>query len=94
MSINQLLLILFLASLFSNEISTNQHFEKKTIHTNKEKNSLKILSWNIKMLPSPYGWIHNRVERAENIIMALQSSGTYDVILFQEAFSSSMRNKI
>ena len=56
-----------------------------------EENDLTILSWNIKMLNGPYGWLHNRVERAENIVQALKSSEHYDVILFQEAFSGNMR---
>ena len=56
-----------------------------------EKNDLTILSWNIKMLTGPYGWIHNRVERAENIVHALKSSEHYDVILFQETFSEKIR---
>ena len=57
----------------------------------KEENDLTILSWNIKMLPAPYGWVHNRVERAENIVQALKSSAHYDVILFQETFSYRLR---
>ena len=56
-----------------------------------EENDLTILSWNIKMLTGPYGWIHNRVERAENIVQALKSSAHYDVILFQETFSGKIR---
>ena len=46
------------------------------------------------MFPPPYGWLHNCDERAENIIQALKNSEGYDVILFQEAFSESIRNKI
>ena len=57
-------------------------------------NQLKILSWNIKMLPAPYGWLFNRNERAENIIQLLRASDPYDIIFFQEAFSGSNRNKI
>ena len=56
-----------------------------------EENDLTILSWNIKMLTGPYGWVHNRVERAENIVQALKSSAHYDVILFQETFSGKIR---
>jgi len=59
-----------------------------------EANSLRVLSWNIKMFPAPYGWFQNRKHRAENIIEALKESELYDVILFQEAFSSTIRNKI
>jgi len=57
-------------------------------------NKLKVLSWNIKMYPAPYGWFFNRCERAENIIQLLKDLDTYDVIFFQEAFSKSIRNKI
>ena len=46
------------------------------------------------MFTPPYGWLHNRVKRAENIIEALKRSKIYDVILFQESFSTSMRIKI
>ena len=60
----------------------------------KEENDLIILSWNIKMLTGPYGWLHNRLERAENIVQALKSSKNYDVILFQETFSGKMRELI
>ena len=56
-----------------------------------EKNDLTILSWNIKMFTGPYGWVHNRVERAENIVQVLKSSAHYDVILFQETFSGKIR---
>ena len=56
-----------------------------------KRNDLTILSWNIKMLTGPYGWVHNRVERAENIVQALKSLDNYDVILFQETFSGKIR---
>ena len=56
-----------------------------------EENNLTILSWNIKMLNGPYGWLHNRVERAENIVHELNTAENYDVILFQEVFSGRNR---
>ena len=59
-----------------------------------EDNQLKILSWNIKMLPAPYGWFLKRHERANGIIQFLKESGPYDIIFFQEAFSGSIRRKI
>ena len=58
------------------------------------EDDLTILSWNIKMFSAPYGWLHNRLERAENIIQSLKNSTNYDVILFQEAFSSKIRKQI
>ena len=59
-----------------------------------EANSLRVLSWNIKMFPAPYGWFQNSKYRAENIIEALKESELYDVILFQEAFSGKIRKII
>ena len=59
-----------------------------------EENQLKILSWNIKMLPAPYGWFLKRNERAVHIIQFLKESDPYDIIFFQEAFSRSMRRQI
>ena len=59
-----------------------------------DENQLKILSWNIKMLPAPYGLFLNRHERTDDIIQILQESSSYDVIFFQEAFSGSIRRKI
>ena len=56
-----------------------------------EENDLTILSWNIKMLTAPYGWLHNRVERAENIVHTLNTAENYDVILFQEVFSGRIQ---
>ena len=64
------------------------------LQTDKEENSLSILSWNIKMHPPPYGWFYNSIDKAENIIKTLKESSKYDVILFQEAFSYKIRNKI
>ena len=58
------------------------------------ENKLKILSWNIKMLPGPFGWFLNRKERAEKIVQFLNNSNEYDIIFFQEAFSGSIRRKI
>ena len=39
-----------------------------------EENDLTILSWNIKMLNGPYGWLHNRTERSENIVHTLNTA--------------------
>jgi len=89
-----ILMGMVLSGAFSNgqDIHSQQNISTKS--TIIEKNDLKILSWNIKMMPAPYGWFHNSVERAENIIQALKSSETYDVILFQEAFSRKIRKII
>ena len=44
---------------FSNgqNIESQQHLSMKS--TIIEKNDLRILSWNIKMMPEPYGWFYN-----------------------------------
>ena len=81
--VNKLLILGFfiMGSAISAESSAIEH-------------DLTILSWNIKMFSAPYGWLHNRIERAENIIQSLKNSTNYDVILFQEAFSSKIRKQI
>ncbi len=61
---------------------------------NIEKNELKILSWNIQMLPIPYGWIFSQHKRANGIIKKLQESEIYDIIVFQEAFNGKIREQI
>ena len=97
MSNNQYLstfiLILF-TGLLSTEMPVDQQIHSQILQTGKEENSLSILSWNIKMHSPPYGWFYNAIDKAENIIQTLKKSGIYDVILFQEAFSSKIRNKI
>jgi len=60
----------------------------------KNNNKLKILSWNIKMLPNPYGYILKSKERTKLIISKLKSEKKYDLILFQEAFTSDSREQI
>lgn len=52
---------------------------------------IKILSWNIYMLPGPWG--HHNKNRAKAIGSLLDSSD-YDVIVFQEAFHRKARKKI
>jgi len=64
--------------LHNNQVSTNQF--------------LKILSWNIYMLPY-IGWMNNNTKRAEVIAMILKNEN-YDILVFQEAFDSSCRNRI
>ena len=59
-----------------------------------EDNQLKILSWNIKMLPAPYGWLFKPYNREANIIQVLKESDGYDVIFFHESFSESIRRNI
>ena len=54
--------------------------------------SLKILSWNIYMIPKPILWSH-QLDRADEIGNQLAQSD-YDVIFFQEAFTPATRKKI
>ena len=85
-------IIIIISGLFSNGLPDNQDIQSQKKHNIIGENNLSILSWNIKMLPPPYGLSHNPLERAENIIQALKNSKIYDVILFQEAFSGNIRN--
>ena len=83
-----------LSGAFSSDqdIHSKQHLSTQS--TIIEANNLRILSWNIKMFPVPYGWFHNTSKRSENIIKVLKNSKRYDVILFQEAFSYKIRKII
>ena len=75
---------------------SNFNFDKSALIEEKaiKEKELKLLSWNIKMFPAPYGWLLNRNQRANNIIQLLKESSSYDAIFFQEAFSGSIRKKI
>ena len=42
----------------------DQHNKHQALQTDKEENSLSILSWNIKMHPPPYGWFYNSIDKA------------------------------
>jgi endonuclease/exonuclease/phosphatase family metal-dependent hydrolase len=54
--------------------------------------SLKILSWNIYMIPKPILWT-SQFDRAE-VIGDLLTQEDHDVIFFQEAFSAGARKRI
>src|SRR5258707_6150224 len=54
---------------------------------------IKILSWNIYMLPHLVASHSNKKERAE-VIGEMLAACDYDVIFFQEAFHPLARNKI
>jgi endonuclease/exonuclease/phosphatase family metal-dependent hydrolase len=53
---------------------------------------LKILSWNIFMIPKPINWTFQK-ERAEIIVDTLKDS-SYEVLFFQEAFAVSARKRL
>ena len=76
---------------YQNTLTMPEAYKQQNIP---EDNKLKILSWNIKMLPGPYGWFLKVHERADNIIQVLKESDLYDIICFQEVFSGSIRRKI
>jgi len=83
-----ILLILFIMTLSTFEVKGQlpQNIDK----TSSTTNSLKILSWNIYMLP--YVSLFNRnADRAEVIADKLEYSD-YQIIVFQEAFSSKCRD--
>ena len=86
-----LFILIFFFSLLSYKLLSSEYIQHQG---GREENRLTILSWNIKMFPPPYGWLHNRFKRSENIIEALKNSERYDIILFQESFSVSIRKKI
>ena len=83
-----ILLILFIMIQPGFEIKGQTPADTKI--TNPTTNSLKILSWNIYMLP--YISLFNRnADRAEVIADKLEFSD-YQIIVFQEAFSSKCRD--
>lgn len=70
---------------------TSQIFSQSPLPTNiSNNNELKILSWNIFMLPY-ISIFNNNGERAKAIAEKLHDSD-YQIIVFQEAFSSKCRN--
>lgn len=83
-----ILLILFIMTQPGFEIKGQTPADTKI--TNSTTNSLKILSWNIYMLP--YISLFNRnADRAEVIADKLEYSD-YQIIIFQEAFSNKCRD--
>jgi endonuclease/exonuclease/phosphatase family metal-dependent hydrolase len=82
----KLFLISCCMTIFTSQ--TFSHMPFLTIVTN--NNELKILSWNIYMLPY-ISLFNNNGERAKAIADKLQYSD-YQIIVFQEAFSSKCRN--
>ncbi len=80
------LLLVFISSIFFAPVAISQ-----PELSNPSVEKIKILSWNIYMLP---GFLSpGKVPRAEAIGKLLASSD-YDVIVFQEAFHQKARNTI
>jgi len=88
------IILSFVSWSYTTQRDSIQVLDASGLQINPEENQLKILSWNIKMLPAPYGWLFKPYKRAESIIQSLEDSDTYDIIFFQEAFSGSVRSKI
>ncbi len=78
--------VLVLASIFFAPVALAQ-----PMVTSSPAEKIKILSWNIYMLPGFLG--HGKIPRAEAIGQLLSSSD-YDVLVFQEAFHQKARKKI
>jgi len=77
--------------IFSTMIFTHQIKAEKPITTFRTNNNeLKILSWNIYMLPY-ISLFNNNGDRAKAIVAKLEVSD-YRIIVFQEAFSSKCRS--
>ncbi|MFZ4523154.1 MAG: sphingomyelin phosphodiesterase [Bacteroidales bacterium] len=84
--INSLLIVTGL-SVYGNQRNISDSLTMDTITCNSVK--LKILSWNIGMLPA-LDLFNEKHDRAEAIAIAL-SSCDYDIIVFQEAFTVHSR---
>ena len=79
--------LLVLASIFFAPVAKSQPEVSPLLAVEK----IKVLSWNIYMLPGFLG--HGKIPRAEAIGQLLASSD-YDVIVFQEAFHQKSRKMI
>ena len=82
MSLKQLLIVMSIISL--------QGFAQQPIHALTENNKMKVLSWNIYMLPY-ISLFNDNYDRANAIADELDNS-EYHILVFQEAFSSKCRN--
>ena len=77
--------------IFSMIVFAQQTKAEAPIQTYKtDNNQLKVLSWNIYMLPYISLFNHNG-DRAKAIVAKLHDSD-YQIIVFQEAFSSKCRH--
>lgn len=86
----QYLIILF-AFLFTACLRSPQHVNGPATF-DPDKKELKILSWNIQMLPPLIGFNYKK-RRAKAIPETLIPEG-YDIIIFQEAFHKNTRKKL
>ncbi|MBL7776702.1 MAG: sphingomyelin phosphodiesterase [Chitinophagales bacterium] len=87
-----LILIAVLACTPITAIAQNDYLVFSTDTIEDSDRDLKILSWNIYMLPK-FVPVRGRVSRAHAIVDTLQQTD-YDIIVFQEAFLEKARNVI
>ena len=71
----KILLVIIIAGLISilipdDIISENDHHDLGSLVIDHD-NTLRLLTWNIKMFPPPYGWLHDRSDRAKKIILSM-----------------------
>lgn len=83
--------VLFLCLIFALSLNAQPN-DNKTDTPPKDSVELKVLSWNIYMLP-PLIFFNGKQKRARAIGQLLMDSD-YDVIVFQEAFHHGSRRKI
>ena len=83
-----IILILFIMTL--NTIKVKGQISMDIEKSNEATKSLKILSWNIYMLPYISLFNHN-ADRAK-VIADKPEYSDYQIIIFQEAFSNKCRN--
>jgi endonuclease/exonuclease/phosphatase family metal-dependent hydrolase len=87
--LQKLVLTLVFLSLYTNQLRPFDNIDPERIYHEK-KPDLKILTWNIYMLPH-CSYFHNNCKRARFIATILESSD-YDIVLFEEAFDRRPRN--
>jgi len=86
-----ILLILVFTGCHTNTSQSSLEFHNVS-GLSSDANELALLSWNIHILPAPYGWLFQTKTRAKLIVEKLKQFTYYDVILFQEVFDNKIRN--
>lgn len=89
-----LIIILLIYNLNAHQESNIQNTKKQILKIDNKENSLRILSWNVKMFGGFLGCFYEDITRFKKIIIALNNLSIYDIILFQEAFSKDFRDNI
>lgn len=86
------ILVLFTASCRETTQAFSFPLQVQEIETAGDENTLKVLSWNIYMLPNIVP-LKGKLDRAQTIVDSLQKTD-FDIIVFQEAFLKSARTLI